>query len=64
MNLIGLGFWISVILGVLEFFKVISIGWLLVLAPFAAAVGIWLALFIIGLVIGLIGLIIVAIAGK
>lgn len=64
MSLIGLGFWVSLGLAVAEFFGWISIGWWLVAAPLLIALGISLVLFIVGLVIGLIGLIVMAITNK
>lgn len=62
MTLIGLGFWLSLGLAVAEFFGWITIGWWLVAAPLLIALGVWVALLIVGLVIGLIGLLIAAIA--
>lgn len=54
MTFTGLGFGISLILAALELFGVIQIGWWLVAAPFLAALGITLFLWVIGLIIGLI----------
>lgn len=51
MNLIALGFWISLGLAILEVLKVISIGWLLVATPFLLGIGISLALVIMGLIV-------------
>jgi hypothetical protein len=61
MNLIALGFWISVGLAILEAFHVISIGWLLVLAPFLLGIGISIGIIFLAFVIGLIALML---AGK
>jgi hypothetical protein len=49
----GLGFGISLILAALEVFGVIHIGWWLVAAPFLAALGITLVLWLFGFLVGL-----------
>jgi hypothetical protein len=54
LTIVGLGFWISAILGILELVGVISIGWLWI-APFLASLAIcavlWLFAFIFMLVV-------------
>jgi hypothetical protein len=61
MNLIALGFWISLGLAVLEVLHVISIGWLLVATPFLLGIGISVGIIVIAFVVGLL---IVMITGK
>lgn len=54
MTIVGLGFWISAILGILELVGVISIGWLWIapfLASLAIVVVIWVFAFLFMLVV-------------
>jgi hypothetical protein len=53
LTVVGIGFWISAILGVLELVGVISIGWLWV-APFLAALAIVVVLWIFAFIFMLI----------
>ncbi len=53
MNIIGLGFWISVGLAVLQIVGVINIGWWLVAAPFLVAVGITAAIVVTAFVVAI-----------
>lgn len=54
MNIIQLGFWISLGLAVLEILKVISIGWLWVVTPFLLGIGITVGIILIAFVVALI----------
>jgi hypothetical protein len=53
LNIIALGFWISAGLAIRELLKVISIGWLLVAAPFLLGIGISVAIVLAVFVIAL-----------
>lgn len=53
MTVVGIGFWISAILGVLELVGVISIGWLWV-APFLASLAIVAVIWVFALIFMLI----------
>lgn len=67
MNLIQIGFWVSVAFAILKllglgFFATLSWWW--VAAPLLISIGIWLGLLVIGIVFGLIALLIAAITNQ
>jgi hypothetical protein len=53
LNIIYLGFWISVGLAVLQILGAINIGWWLVAAPLLVGVGITVALILIAFVVAI-----------